>query len=293
MEGNKREVYDWSKEKGHDFDLDENQRQTSSYDDQAIIPIISGRDYNSNRREIDSIMEEFRFSDFEEESKEQAHHEQEVAKNLERNYKGSTSGHPSSGTRHKGTTNAKEKEEEWKEQVSVFTKIKNFATRKLLPVVIVISAVAAGIAGHMIYDDIVDRQIRTEVVQTYEENFQHEQIDPYARKTSTGDGMRYDIDAIAEGIYEDGKVDNYEYWGLYNSMGEEPADRVLDKLGQPSIEEHMRSTGQTDEFGKPDVELWQENIGKALVLESELDGLFTPNNNQASTNETGNTKGGK
>lgn len=294
MEGNKREIYDWSKEKGHDFDLDESQRQASFSDSENLIPeFLNSRQY-PNPKVVDTIIEEFKEDDFEEEKNiGQSRYEQEIAKALERNYKDSTSGLPSSGERHKGTTEAEDKKEEWKKQVSLFTRLKRFAARTLLPIVLIISSIAAGIGGHMIYEDIVDNREQTVIVQSYEDYFQREIIAPYAQKTSTGDGMRYDIDAIAEGVYADGQVDNYEYWGLYHSMGEEPADRVLDKLGQPSIEDHMRSTGQVDENGKPDVELWQENVGKALVLESELDSLFTPNNNQASTNETSNTKGGK
>ena len=143
-------------------------------------------------------------------------------------------------------------------------------------------------------------ETREAVVQQYTEQFFEDNISPYVTTTSTGDGLTYDEQGIAKSISADGKVDDYEVYGLYSNMGEAEANRVLEsvdttKVDRPfeSVEEYMRAQGQVNASNQQDVNLWKQNVADALIAQNEINSMFPATAEKSATNTDQASKGGK
>ena len=235
----------------------------------------------------------------------------ERARKTERTYinssKDTAGAHKSSNTRHKTTTEAKPKEAEWQEQADTIKQVKKAFGKKVATIGLALGLIVggtAGVYGTMQVTDYLDNkelnETREAVVQQYTEQFFEDNISPYVTTTSTGDGEIYDEQAIAKSISADGKVDDYEVWGLYGNMGEAEANRVLGsvdttKVDRPfgNVEEYMRAQGQVNASNQLDVDLWRQNVADALIAQNEINSMFpaTAENSAANTDQA--SRGGK
>lgn len=235
----------------------------------------------------------------------------ERARKTERTYINSskdTAGmHKSSNTRHKTTTDTKPKEAEWQEQADTTKQVKRAFGKKVATIGLALGLIVggtAGVYGTMQVTDYLDNkelnETREAVVQQYTEQFFEDNISPYVTTTSTGDGLTYDEQGIAKSISADGKVDDYEVYGLYSNMGEAEANRVLGsvdttKVDRPfeSVEEYMRAQGQVNASNQQDVSLWKQNVADALIAQNEIDSMFPATAEKSATNTDQASKGGK
>lgn len=235
----------------------------------------------------------------------------ERARKTERTYINSskdTAGmHKSSNTRHKTTTDAKPKEAEWQEQADTTKQVKRAFGKKVATIGLALGLIVggtAGVYGTMQVTDYLDNkelnETREAVVQQYTEQFFEDNISPYVTTTSTGDGLTYDEQGIAKSISADGKVDDYEVYGLYSNMGEAEANRVLEnvdttKVDRPfeSVEEYMRAQGQVNASNQQDVNLWKQNVADALIAQNEINSMFPATAEKSATNTDQASKGGK
>lgn len=234
----------------------------------------------------------------------------ERAGKAERTYinssKDTAGAHKSSNTRHKTTTEAKPKEAEWQEQADTIKQVKKAFGKKFVTIGLALGLIVggtAGVYGTMQVTDYLDNkelnETREAAVVEYTKKFYEENISPYVTTTSTGDGKIYDEQAIAESISDDGKVDNYEVWGLYGNIGEAETDRVLGsvdttKVDSPeSVEKYMRAKGQVNASNQLDVDLWRQNVADALIAQNEINSMFpaTAENSAANTDQA--SRGGK
>ena len=234
----------------------------------------------------------------------------ERAGKAERTYinssKDTAGAHKSSNTRHKTTTEAKPKEAEWQEQADTIKQVKKAFGKKFVTIGLALGLIVggtAGVYGTIQVTDYLDNkelnETREAVVQQYTEQFYEENISPYETTTSTGDGVIYDSEGIARSISADGKVDDYEVWGLYGNIGEAEANRVLGsvdttKVDSPeSVEEYMRAQGQVNASNQLDVDLWRQNVADALIAQNEINSMFpaTAENSAANTDQA--SRGGK
>ena len=234
----------------------------------------------------------------------------ERAGKAERTYinssKDTAGAHKSSNTRHKTTTEAKPKEAEWQEQADTIKQVKKAFGKKVATIGLALGLIVggtAGVYGTMQVTDYLDNkelnETREAAVVEYTKKFYEENISPYVTTTSTGDGKIYDEQAIAESISDDGKVDNYEVWGLYGNIGEAETDRVLGsvdttKVDSPeSVEKYMRAKGQVNASNQLDVDLWRQNVADALIAQNEINSMFpaTAENSAANTDQA--SRGGK
>lgn len=235
----------------------------------------------------------------------------ERARKTERTYinssKDTAGAHKSSNTRHKTTTEAKPKEAEWQEQADTIKQVKRAFGKKVATIGLALGLIVggtAGVYGTMQVTDYLDNkelnETREAVVQQYTEQFFEDNISPYVTTTSTGDGLTYDEQGIAKSISADGKVDDYEVYGLYSNMGEAEANRVLEsvdttKVDRPfeSVEEYMRAQGQVNASNQQDVSLWKQNVADALIAQNEIDSMFPATAEKPATNTDQASKGGK
>lgn len=235
----------------------------------------------------------------------------ERARKTERTYinssKDTAGAHKSSNTRHKTTTEAKPKEAEWQEQADTIKQVKRAFGKKVATIGLALGLIVggtAGVYGTMQVTDYLDNkelnETREAVVQQYTEQFFEDNISPYVTTTSTGDGLTYDEQGIAKSISADGKVDDYEVYGLYSNMGEAEANRVLGsvdttKVDRPfeSVEEYMRAQGQVNASNQQDVSLWKQNVADALIAQNEIDSMFPATAEKSATNTDQASKGGK
>ena len=235
----------------------------------------------------------------------------ERARKTERTYinssKDTAGAHKSSNTRHKTTTEAKPKEAEWQEQADTIKQVKRAFGKKVATIGLALGLIVggtAGVYGTMQVTDYLDNkelnETREAVVQQYTEQFFEDNISPYVTKTSTGDGLTYDEQGIAKSISADGKVDDYEVYGLYSNMGEAEANRVLGsvdttKVDRPfeSVEEYMRAQGQVNASNQQDVNLWKQNVADALIAQNEIDSMFPATAENSATNTDQASRGGK
>lgn len=235
----------------------------------------------------------------------------ERARKAERTYikssKDTAGAHKSSNTRHKTTTESKPKDTEWKEQADTIKKAKKAIGKKAATIGLALGLIVggtAGVYGTMQVTDYLDNkelnETREAVVQQYTEQFFEDNISPYVTTTSTGDGLTYDEQGIAKSISADGKVDDYEVYGLYSNMGEAEANRVLEsvdttKVDRPfeSVEEYMRAQGQVNASNQQDVSLWKQNVADALIAQNEIDSMFPATAEKSTTNTDQASKGGK
>ena len=234
----------------------------------------------------------------------------ERARKTERTYINSsrdTAGaHKSSNTRHKTTTEAKPKEAEWQEQADTIKQVKKAFGKKVATIGLALGLIVggtAGVYGTIQVTDYLDNkelnETREAVVQQYTKQFYKENISPYETTTSTGDGVIYDSEGIARSISADGKVDDYEVYGLYENIGEAETNRVLEsvdttKVDSPeSVEEYMRAKGQVNASNQQDVKLWRQNVADALIAQGEIADMFpaTAENSAANTDQA--SRGGK
>ena len=234
----------------------------------------------------------------------------ERARKTERTYinssKDTAGAHKSSNTRHKTTTEAKPKEAEWQEQADTIKQVKRAFGKKVATIGLALGLIVggtAGVYGTMQVTDYLDNkelnETREAVVQQYTEQFFEDNISPYVTTTSTGDGKIYDEQAIAESISDDGKVDDFEVFGLYSNMGEAEANRVLGsvdttKVDSPeSVEEYMRAKGQVNASNQLDVDLWEQNVADALIAQDEINSMFPASTENTATNTDQASRGGK
>ena len=235
----------------------------------------------------------------------------ERARKAERTYikssKDTAGTHKSSNTRHKTATESKPKDTEWKEQADTIKKAKKAIGKKAATIGLALGLIVggtAGVYGTMQVTDYLDNkelnETREAVVQQYTEQFFEDNIVPYVTPTSTGDGLTYDEQGIAKSISADGKVDDYEVYGLYSNMGEAEANRVLEsvdttKVDRPfeSVEEYMRAQGQVNASNQQDVSLWKQNVADALIAQNEIDSMFPATAEKSTTNTDQASKGGK
>lgn len=235
----------------------------------------------------------------------------ERARKTERTYinssKDTAGAHKSSNTRHKTTTEAKPKEAEWQEQADTIKQVKRAFGKKVATIGLALGLIVggtAGVYGTMQVTDYLDNkelnETREAVVQQYTEQFFEDNISPYVTTTSTGDGLTYDEQGIAKSISADGKVDDYEVYGLYSNMGEAEANRVLGsvdttKVDRPfgNVEEYMRAQGQVNASNQQDVNLWEQNVADALIAQNEIDSMFPATAEKSTTNTDQAGKGGK
>ena len=235
----------------------------------------------------------------------------ERARKTERTYinssKDTAGAHKSSNTRHKTTTEAKPKEAEWQEQADTIKQVKKAFGKKVATIGLALGLIVggtAGVYGTIQVTDYLDNkelnETREAVVQQYTEQFFEDNISPYVTTTSTGDGLTYDEQGIAKSISADGKVDDYEVYGLYSNMGEAEANRVLGsvdttKVDRPfgNVEEYMRAQGQVNASNQLDVNLWRQNVADALIAQNEINSMFpaTAENSAANTDQA--SRGGK
>lgn len=235
----------------------------------------------------------------------------ERARKTERTYinssKDTAGAHKSSNARHKTTTEAKPKEAEWQEQADTIKQVKRAFGKKVATIGLALGLIVggtAGVYGTMQVTNYLDNkelnETREAVVQQYTEQFFEDNIIPYVTPTSTGDGLTYDEQGIAKSISADGKVDDYEVYGLYSNMGEAEANRVLEsvdttKVDRPfeSVEEYMRAQGQVNASNQQDVSLWKQNVADALIAQNEIDSMFPATAEKPATNTDQASKGGK
>ena len=235
----------------------------------------------------------------------------ERAGKAERTYinssKDTAGAHKSSNTRHKTTTEAKPKEAEWQEQADTIKQVKKAFGKKVATIGLALGLIVggtAGVYGTIQVTDYLDNkelnETREAVVQQYTEQFFEDNISPYVTTTSTGDGKIYDEQAIAESISDDGKVDDFEVFGLYSNMGEAEADRVLGsvdttKVDRPfgNVEEYMRAQGQVNASNQQDVNLWKQNVADALIAQDEINSMFPASTENTATNTDQASRGGK
>ena len=235
----------------------------------------------------------------------------ERARKTERTYinssKDTAGAHKSSNTRHKTTTEAKPKEAEWQEQADTIKQVKRAFGKKVATIGLALGLIVggtAGVYGTMQVTDYLDNkelnETREAVVQQYTEQFFEDNISPYVTTTSTGDGLTYDEQGIAKSISADGKVDDYEVYGLYSNMGEAEANRVLGsvdttKVDRPfeSVEEYMRAQGQVNASNQQDVNLWKQNVADALIAQNEINSMFPATAENSATNTDQASRGGK
>lgn len=235
----------------------------------------------------------------------------ERARKTERTYinssKDTAGAHKSSNTRHKTTTEAKPKEAEWQEQADTIKQVKRAFGKKVATIGLALGLIVggtAGVYGTMQVTDYLDNkelnETREAVVQQYTEQFFEDNISPYVTTTSTGDGLTYDEQGIAKSISADGKVDDYEVYGLYSNMGEAEANRVLGsvdttKVDRPfgNVEEYMRAQGQVNASNQQDVNLWEQNVADALIAQNEIDSMFPATAENSATNTDQASRGGK
>lgn len=235
----------------------------------------------------------------------------ERARKTERTYinssKDTAGAHKSSNKRHKTTTEAKPKEAEWQEQADTIKQVKRAFGKKVATIGLALGLIVggtAGVYGTMQVTDYLDNkelnETREAVVQQYTEQFFEDNISPYVTTTSTGDGLTYDEQGIAKSISADGKVDDYEVYGLYSNMGEAEANRVLGsvdttKVDRPfgNVEEYMRAQGQVNASNQQDVNLWEQNVADALIAQNEIDSMFPATAEKSTTNTDQAGKGGK
>lgn len=235
----------------------------------------------------------------------------ERARKTERTYinssKDTAGAHKSSNTRHKTTTEAKPKEAEWQEQADTIKQVKRAFGKKVATIGLALGLIVggtAGVYGTMQVTDYLDNkelnETREAVVQQYTEQFFEDNISPYVTTTSTGDGLTYDEQGIAKSISADGKVDDYEVYGLYSNMGEAEADRVLGsvdttKVDRPfgNVEEYMRAQGQVNASNQQDVNLWEQNVADALIAQNEINSMFPATAENSATNTDQASRGGK
>ncbi len=235
----------------------------------------------------------------------------ERARKTERTYinssKDTAGAHKSSNTRHKTTTEAKPKEAEWQEQADTIKQVKKAFGKKVATIGLALGLIVggtAGVYGTMQVTDYLDNkelnETREAVVQQYTEQFFEDNISPYVTTTSTGDGLTYDEQGIAKSISADGKVDDFEVFGLYSNMGEAEADRVLGsvdttKVDRPfgNVEEYMRAQGQVNASNQQDVNLWEQNVADALIAQDEINSMFPASTENTATNTDQASRGGK
>ncbi len=235
----------------------------------------------------------------------------ERARKTERTYinssKDTAGAHKSSNTRHKTTTEAKPKEAEWQEQADTIKQVKRAFGKKVATIGLALGLIVggtAGVYGTMQVTDYLDNkelnETREAVVQQYTEQFFEDNISPYVTTTSTGDGLTYDEQGIAKSISADGKVDDFEVFGLYSNMGEAEADRVLGsvdttKVDRPfgNVEEYMRAQGQVNASNQQDVNLWEQNVADALIAQDEINSMFPASTENTATNTDQASRGGK
>ena len=235
----------------------------------------------------------------------------ERARKTERTYinssKDTAGAHKSSNTRHKTTTEAKPKEAEWQEQADTIKQVKRAFGKKVATIGLALGLIVggtAGVYGTMQVTDYLDNkelnETREAVVQQYTEQFFEDNISPYVTTTSTGDGLTYDEQGIAKSISADGKVDDYEVYGLYSNMGEAEANRVLGsvdttKVDRPfgNVEEYMRAQGQVNASNQQDVNLWEQNVADALIAQNEINSMFPATAENSATNTDQASRGGK
>ena len=171
----------------------------------------------------------------------------ERARKTERTYinssKDTAGAHKSSNTRHKTTTEAKPKEAEWQEQADTIKQVKKAFGKKFVTIGLALGLIVggtAGVYGTIQVTDYLDNkelnETREAVVQQYTEQFFEDNISPYVTTTSTGDGKIYDEQAIAESISDDGKVDDFEVFGLYNNLSEAEEDRVVGSVDSTKVD---------------------------------------------------------
>lgn len=235
----------------------------------------------------------------------------ERARKTERTYinssKDTAGAHKSSNTRHKTTTETKPKEAEWQEQADTIKQVKRAFGKKVATIGLALGLIVggtAGVYGTMQVTDYLDNkelnETREAVVQQYTEQFFEDNISPYVTTTSTGDGLTYDEQGIAKSISADGKVDDYEVYGLYSNMGEAEANRVLGsvdttKVDRPfgNVEEYMRAQGQVNASNQQDVNLWKQNVADALIAQNEINSMFPATAENSATNTDQASRGGK
>ncbi len=235
----------------------------------------------------------------------------ERAKRTERTYirssKDTAGMHKSSNTRHKTTTDSMPKDAEWKEQADTVKKAKRAFGKKVATIGLALGLIAggaAGIYGTMEVTDYLDNkelnETREAVVQEYTEEFYENNISPYVTTTSTGDGLTYDEEGIARSVAADGKVDDYEVYGLYSNMGEAETNRVLGNIDPTqvdrpygNVEDYMRANGQVNASNQQDVDLWKQNVADALIAQNEIDSMFPASAEKSATNTDQASKGGK
>lgn len=235
----------------------------------------------------------------------------ERARKTERTYinssKDTAGAHKSSNTRHKTTTETKPKEAEWQEQADTIKQVKRAFGKKVATIGLALGLIVggtAGVYGTIQVTDYLDNkelnETREAAVVEYTKKFYEENISPYVTTTSTGDGLTYDEQGIAKSISADGKVDDYEVYGLYSNMGEAEANRVLGsvdttKVDRPfgNVEEYMRAQGQVNASNQLDVDLWRQNVADALIAQNEINSMFpaTAENSAANTDQA--SRGGK
>lgn len=282
--------YDWAKEDGY---LSKQTKEEPAAENSLVATTNSG--FVMDEPTIEYNQSTFR----------------ERARKAERTYINSsrdTAGaHKSSNKRHKTTTEAKPKEAEWQEQADTIKQVKRAFGKKVATIGLALGLIVgatAGVYGTIQVTDYLDNkelnQTRADVVVQYTENFFEDNISPYVTTTSTGDGKIYDEQAIAESISDDGKVDNFEVFGLYSNLGEAEADRVLGsvdttKVDRPfgNVEEYMRAQGQVNASNQLDVDLWRQNVADALIAQNEINSMFpaTAENSAANTDQA--SRGGK
>lgn len=282
--------YDWAKEDGY---LSKQTKEEPAAENSLVATTNSG--FVMDEPTIEYNQSTFR----------------ERARKAERTYINSsrdTAGaHKSSNKRHKTTTEAKPKEAEWQEQADTIKQVKRAFGKKVATIGLALGLIVgatAGVYGTIQVTDYLDNkelnQTRADVVVQYTENFFEDNISPYVTTTSTGDGKIYDEQAIAESISDDGKVDDFEVFGLYSNLGEAEADRVLGsvdttKVDRPfgNVEEYMRAQGQVNASNQLDVNLWRQNVADALIAQNEINSMFpaTAENSAANTDQA--SRGGK
>lgn len=282
--------YDWAKEDGY---LSKQTKEEPAAENSLVATTNSG--FVMDEPTIEYNQSTFR----------------ERARKAERTYINSsrdTAGaHKSSNKRHKTTTEAKPKEAEWQEQADTIKQVKRAFGKKVATIGLALGLIVggtAGVYGTIQVTDYLDNnelnETREAAVVEYTKKFYEENISPYVTTTSTGDGKIYDEQAIAESISDDGKVDNFEVFGLYSNLGEAEADRVLGsvdttKVDRPfgNVEEYMRAQGQVNASNQLDVNLWRQNVADALIAQNEINSMFpaTAENSAANTDQA--SRGGK
>lgn len=282
--------YDWAKEDGY---LSKHTQEEPAAENSLVATANSG--FVTNDPTIEYNQSTFR----------------ERARKAERTYinssKDTAGAHKSSNTRHKTTTEAKPKEAEWQKQADTVKQVKRAFGKKVATIGLALGLIAggaAGIYGTIQVTDYLDNkelnETREAVVQQYTEQFYEDNISPYVTTTSTGDGLTYDEQGVAKSISADGKVDDYEVYGLYSNMGEAEANRVLGsvdttKVDRPfeSVEEYMRAQGQVNSNNQQDVDLWKQNVADALIAQNEINSMFPATAENSATNTDQASRGGK